>query len=69
MQIDEADPMGMEFERCDQGGCYAGQPMSQELTSALSKGKECKVSFNKLDGKTITATLPLRGFTAGYNSL
>lgn len=69
LEVDEAEPVDLVFERCDQAGCYAGTPLSETLKETLRKGKNCQISFNNLEGKTVKATVPLSGFTAGFNAL
>ena len=69
VQVDQRDPVDLPYERCDQGGCYAGITMGEAFTEALKKGKECIVLFNNINGKTVRAKIPLDGFTAGYNAL
>lgn len=67
--IDDKPPMKLEFERCDRGGCYAGVIMGEALSNALMKGVESTVRFNNLDGRTISAKLSLKGFTAARAAL
>ena len=69
IQVDQRDPVDLSYERCDQGGCYAGTSMGEALTDSLKRGKECVVLFNNLNGNTVRATVSLDGFTAGYNAL
>ena len=69
LQIDDNNPISFAYERCDQGGCFSGAVLEDDLLSALKSGTACKLSFNDLSGQTITATLSLKGFTKAYNSM
>lgn len=69
MQVDEGKPLELTYERCDQGGCYAGSILNESLLEALIAGKSNRVTFNNLRGEAITATLSLSGFTAGFRAL
>ncbi len=69
IRIDDTLPLELGYERCDQGGCYAGTTVGESLSYALKAGKDCVISFSNLKGKTIKATLSLNGFTAGFNAL
>jgi len=69
MEIEGKPPLKLEYERCDRGGCYAGVVLGEILTTALREGVEGKVRFNNLNGRTISATISLKGFTAAYNAL
>ena len=69
VQVDEGDPLDLIYERCDQGGCYAGITLDEKITTTLKKGTEGIVQFNNLNGDTVSAKISLSGFTAGYNSL
>lgn len=69
MQVDDGTPLDLTYERCDQGGCYAGTLLGGELLEALVAGSKSRVTFNNLRGESITATLSLNGFTAGYQAM
>ena len=69
LQVDEEEPFTLEYERCDQQGCFSGTVIDDALLNSFIGGSNCKVSFNDLSGQTITATLSLLGFTAGYNEM
>ncbi len=69
LQVDDAEAIDLTYERCDQGGCYAGSILDASLLESLMKGNDCRVTFNNLNGKSITATMSLSGFTAGYRAV
>ena len=69
LQVDEEEPITLEYERCDQQGCFSGMVIDDAMLNSFIEGSNCMVSFNDLSGQTITATLSLRGFTAGYNEM
>ncbi len=68
VQVDENEPAKLVYERCDPVACHAGTVLDESWIRLLKKGEICKVSFNDLSGKTVTVTLSLRGFSAGFNS-
>lgn len=67
--IDKKQPIKVDYERCDRGGCYAGLELGENLTDGLKDGVELLVRFNNLDGRTISTRLSLNGFTAAHNAL
>lgn len=69
LQMDGSETVKLDYERCDQGGCYAGMILSAELLDAMMQGGSSQIVFNNLTGKSITATLSLRGFTAGFKAV
>ena len=69
VQVDNGTPLDLIYERCDQQGCYAGINMNEGFTTSLIKGNTAKVSFNDLSGKTLTTSISLKGFTAGFSSI
>ena len=69
LQMDGNEIVKLDYERCDQGGCYAGTVLSAELLEAMMQEGNSQIVFNNLTGKSITATLSLRGFTAGFKAV
>jgi invasion protein IalB len=69
LQVDDGPPIDLSYERCDQGGCYAGTILNEELLKAMMQGEKSRVRFNNLNGKSITATLSLLGFAEGFRAL
>ncbi len=68
LQIDEAEPVTLPFTQSDQGGVYSISLMAPEMVTALKKGNSLKVLFDTLEGKTVTVTMSLIGFSAAHAS-
>ena len=65
--IDEGETFRLNFERCDQNGCYAGTILSNEIIESLKRGKKALLSFVDAASQKITATVSLSGITAGLD--
>ena len=69
LRMDGGTPIELVYERCDQDGCYAGKVLGDSLLEAMMQGDRSQVMFNNLTGKSIAATLSLRGFGEGFRAL
>ena len=64
LSVDQAEPISLELQTCDNAGCYAGSPASKKLLDAMSAGAQLKIGFKNLARKDIQVVMPLTGFTA-----
>jgi invasion protein IalB len=67
--IDGATPQVLQIQTCDQSGCFASQPVTQETLSAMFKGQKLDIAFANMNQQTITLPLSLVGFTAAYDRI
>ena len=66
LQIDDQKAQAMVLQTCNQSGCFASGPLSNEMLAGMKKGKQLKAVFQNLQKKDITVALPLSGFTKHY---
>ncbi|MEM8744859.1 MAG: invasion associated locus B family protein, partial [Pseudomonadota bacterium] len=66
LQIDENKPQAMVLQTCNQNGCFASGPLSEQMLAGMKKGKQLKAIFQNLQKKDITVPLPLTGFSKHY---
>lgn len=64
LSVDQAEPISLELQTCDNAGCYAGSPASKKLLDAMSAGAQLEIGFKNLARKDIQVVMPLTGFTA-----
>lgn len=69
MQIDSNQPVAVPFERCEPGGCLIFLAMNDSLVQALKNGIDARLIFHDTQHRRGSATLSLRGFTAGIDRL
>jgi invasion protein IalB len=68
-QIDEGKPIDLQIQTCENRGCYASTPIAADVLTALTSGKQLKVSFQNLGKETITIPMPLTDFAAAYDKI
>lgn len=69
VSIDDAPVETFPLQTCDLNGCYAGNPVSDALLSAMKRGSTMTIRFQDLAKKEIAVPMPLTGFTAAYASI
>jgi invasion protein IalB len=67
--IDGASPQILPIQTCDQSGCFASQPVTQEMLGAMFKGQKLDIAFSNMNQQAITLPLSLVGFTAAYDRI
>jgi invasion protein IalB len=67
--IDGSAPSKLELQTCEQTGCIATLPVSEEALNAMSKGQKIDISFANMNRQTITLPLSLVGFTAAFQRI
>jgi invasion protein IalB len=68
-QVDDGKSTDLPIQTCENRGCYASLPVSQDLLAALKAGKQLKIMFQDLAKETITIPMPLTDFTAAYDKI
>ena len=67
-QIDKGKTRVSPFSICYDQACEAEINLNSKFVKDLKKGNEISLYFLKFDGKPVTIKVPLKGFTAGFNS-
>ena len=66
LQIDDQKPQEMVLQTCNQNGCFASGPISDQMLTGMKKGTQLKAIFQNLQKKDVAVALPLTGFTKHY---
>jgi invasion protein IalB len=69
LQVDDGKVTDLQFQTCENRGCYASTPIAADLLTALKSGKQLKVSFQNLSRETISIPMPLADFAAAYDKI
>jgi len=69
LQVDDGKVIDLQYQTCENRGCYASTTVSTELLAALRSGKQLKVSFQNLAKETITIPLQLAEFAPAYDKI
>ena len=69
LEIDEHEPYSFNISHCLPNGCYAVLDLPTDLTDKLKRGNEAKLTMATFQGKTVSMTLTLKGFTSAFNKL
>lgn len=65
-QVDDGLAQTYEIKTCDQAGCYAGDPLSSELLTAMETGETLNIKFQNFSQEEIVIPVPLTGFLDSY---
>jgi invasion protein IalB len=68
-QVDDGKVVDLQYQTCENRGCYASTPIAPELLATLKSGKQLKVSFQNLAKETITVPIPLTDFAVAYDKI
>jgi invasion protein IalB len=69
IDIDGAGEQKFELQTCDNNGCYAGNPVSDDLIASMMRGQNLNIRFQNLNRQPVTVTATLSGFTAAYQRI
>ena len=69
LQVDDGKSVELPIQTCENRGCYASLPVSQEMLNAMRAGKQLKVVFQDLAKETISIPMSLADFTATYDKI
>lgn len=69
IDVDGANKTTFELQTCDNNGCYAGSPLSDELLASMTRGQKLNISFQNLNKQPVTVTGTLVGFTAAFQRI
>lgn len=65
-QVDDGLAQTYEIKTCDQAGCYAGDPLSSALLTAMETGETLNIKFQNFSQEEIVIPVPLTGFLDSY---
>ena len=68
-QIDDKDPLELGYAYCNQSACFVAEIIAENFINLFKAGNQLNVKALLLDGREVTITFSLSGFTAGYDSL
>ncbi len=69
LSIDGTAVGSVEFQTCDQNGCYAGAPVSDSLLDAMLKGQSLSLTVENQAHQPSTVPITLIGFAKAYGSI
>lgn len=77
VRIDDSEPVGVPYTLCEQSGCLARIPLTDENVEAFKAGGDvfldifalARSDLGEIGGVPVALTASLRGFTAAYDAL
>ena len=69
LQIDENDPLDLNYAYCNQSACFVAEIIGENFVNFFKAGNQISLKVLFLDNREATITYSLNGFTAGYNKL
>ena len=69
LQIDEKDPLELDYAYCNQSACFVAEIIGENFVNFFKAGNQVNLKILLLDNRQATITYSLSGFTAGYNKL
>ena len=69
LQIDENDPLELNYAYCNQSACFIAEIIADNFINMFKAGNQITLKVLLLDNREATITFSLLGFTAGYNKL
>ena len=69
LQIDENDPLELNYAYCNQSACFIAEIIADNFINVFKAGNQITLKVLLLDNREATITYSLLGFTAGYNKL
>tara|TARA_B100000214_G_C23524298_1_gene426485 strand:- start:20 stop:508 length:489 start_codon:yes stop_codon:yes gene_type:complete len=69
LQIDEKDPLELDYAYCNQSACFIAEIIAENFVNMFKSGNQITLKILLLDNREATITYSLLGFTSGYNKL
>ena len=69
LQIDENDPLDLNYAYCNQSACFVAEIIGENFVNFFKAGNQISLKVLFLDNREATITYSLSGFTAGYSKL
>ena len=67
LQIDENDPLDLNYAYCNQSACFVAEIIGENFVNFFKAGNQISLKVLFLDNREATITYSLSGFTAGYS--
>lgn len=69
IDIDGRNAQKLDFQTCDQQGCYTRGPISNALLEAMFKGLKLNIIIESINRQQLTVPMSLEGFTEVYGKV
>ena len=69
LQIDENEPLNLNYAYCNQSACFVAEIIADNFINLFKAGNQLNLKALLLDGREVTITFSLSGFTAGFDRL
>lgn len=69
IQVDEGEPMRVQFEHCISAGCRAPFPVEEGVEASMKAGQQAMITFYDAARRPVELPVSLSGFTAAFNTL
>lgn len=69
MDIDGRDAAKLDYQTCDQNGCYARTAVSNALLESMFKGLKLNITLETMARQKVKVPMSLSGFTEVYNKI
>ena len=69
LQIDENDPLELNYAYCNQSACFIAEIIADNFINMFKAGNQITLKVLLLDNREAIITYSLLGFTAGYSKL
>ena len=69
LQIDENDPLELNYAYCNQSACFIAEIIADNFINMFKAGNQITLKVLLLDNREATMAYSLLGFTAGYERL
>jgi len=66
LQIDDKDPLDLEYAFCNQSACFIAEIIAENFINLFKSGNQLTLKVLLLDNREATITYSLKGFTNGY---
>ncbi|MGX1307513.1 invasion protein IalB [Amorphus suaedae] len=67
VDVDGRNAQKLDYQTCDQQGCYTRAPISNALLEAMFKGLKLNIIIESINRQQLTVPMSLEGFTQVYN--
>jgi invasion protein IalB len=69
LNVDGQNETKLDYQTCDNQGCYVATPIADNLLQAMFKGVKLNVTIQGLNRQTFTVPMSLAGFTEIYGQI
>jgi invasion protein IalB len=69
LSVDGKDVSALDFQSCNQNGCYAGAPVPAELLAGMVQGEKLSLTFQSGNRQPVAVPISLIGFAKAYDRI